>query len=104
MAVALALGTAAAFAQQAPQTTDQPAAAQTTAPASTGLQEVVVTATKRTENVQNVPISIQAFTTSEMQEKNLTDLHALAALSPGVNLDAGAPFSGDKSVLSASIR
>ena len=30
--------------------------------------------------------------------------HALSNLTPGVNLDAGAPFSGDKSVLSASIR
>jgi iron complex outermembrane recepter protein len=103
MAVGLALGTAGAFAQQAPAT-GQPAAAQTTAEATTGLQEVVVTATKRSENVQNVPISIQAFTTSEMQEKNLTDIHTLGALTPGVNLDAGSPFSGDKSVLSASIR
>jgi hypothetical protein len=39
-----------------------------------------------------------------MQERNLTDIKSLGNLTPGVNLDAGAPFSGDRSVLSASIR
>src|SRR5262249_55231143 len=34
----------------------------------------------------------------------LNDVHALSNLTPSVNLDAGAPFSGDRSVLSASIR
>ncbi len=101
--VALALAAGGAFAQQA-QTTDQPATAQAAAAPSGELQEVVVTATKRAQNIQNVPISVQAFTTTEMQEKNITDIHTLGALTPGVNLDAGAPFSGDKSVLSASIR
>ncbi|HXS26177.1 MAG TPA: TonB-dependent receptor, partial [Steroidobacteraceae bacterium] len=102
LAVALALGATGAFAQQAPATDQGTAPA--TAATSSGLQEVVVTATKRAQNIQNVPISVQAFTTAEMQEKNLTDIHTLGALTPGVNLDAGAPFSGDKSVLSASIR
>jgi iron complex outermembrane receptor protein len=68
------------------------------------LEEVVVTAERREENIQNVPISVQAFTAENLQERNLTDIHALGNLTPGVNLDAGAPFSGDRSVLSASIR
>jgi iron complex outermembrane recepter protein len=68
------------------------------------LEEVVVTAERREENIQNVPISVQAFTADTLQERNLTDIHALGNLTPGVNLDAGAPFSGDRSVLSASIR
>ncbi|MGH8221276.1 MAG: TonB-dependent receptor [Steroidobacteraceae bacterium] len=101
VAVALALGATGAFAQQA-QTTPAPATAGTSE--SGGLQEVVVTATKRTENVQNVPISVAAFTTAALQERNITDIHSLTNLTPGVNLDAGAPFSGDRSVLSASIR
>ncbi|HTV52259.1 MAG TPA: TonB-dependent receptor [Steroidobacteraceae bacterium] len=93
---------AAAQAQASPPA---PAAqAQTPAAAPGALQEVVVTATKRTQSVQDVPLTVQAFTTTELQEKNLTDIHALSSLTPGVNLDAGAPFSGDKSVLSASIR
>ena len=39
-----------------------------------------------------------------MQSRNITDIKSLGNLTPGVNLDAGAPFSGDRSVLSASIR
>jgi iron complex outermembrane receptor protein len=69
-----------------------------------GLEEIVVTAQKRSENIQNVPIAITAFTADTLRSKNLTDLHSLSNLTPNVNLDGGAPFSGDSSVLSASIR
>ncbi|HEY0746774.1 MAG TPA: TonB-dependent receptor [Steroidobacteraceae bacterium] len=69
-----------------------------------GLEEIVVTAERRSENIQNVPIAVTAFTSDTLQSRNLTDIHALGNLTPGVNLDAGAPFSGDRSVLSASIR
>ena len=68
------------------------------------LVEVVVTAERRAENVQNVPITVSAFTAETMQSRNITSIQALGNLTPGVNLDAGAPFSGDRSVLSASIR
>ena len=75
------------------------------APTDTGvLEEVIVTAQRRSENVQNVPIAITAFTAESLQSRNLVDVRAIGNLSPGVNLDAGAPFSGDRSVLSASIR
>ncbi len=69
-----------------------------------GLVEIVVTAERREENIQKVPISVAAFTADAMQSRDLGDIHALGNLTPGVNLDAGAPFSGDRSVLSASIR
>jgi len=68
------------------------------------LEEIVVTAQKRSENVQKVPIAITAFTAETLQSKGLNNLHALSNLTPNVNLDGGAPFSGDSSVLSASIR
>ena len=68
------------------------------------LEEVVVTAERREENIQNVPITVSAFSAETMQSRNLTDIKSLGNLTPGVNLDAGAPFSGDRSVLSASIR
>jgi iron complex outermembrane receptor protein len=68
------------------------------------LEEIVVTAQKRSENVQNVPIAITAFTAETLRSKGLTDVHSLSNLTPNVNLDGGAPFSGDSSVLSASIR
>src|SRR6185295_3237510 len=68
------------------------------------LQEVVVTSQRRSANIQSVPIAISAFTSETLQAKGVTDVHALSNLTPGVNLDAGSPFSGDRSVLSASIR
>lgn len=68
------------------------------------LREVVVTAQYRRQNVQNVPIAITTFTPSTLRDRNITSLAQLSDLSPGVTLTAGAPFSGDRSVLSASIR
>ncbi|HEV2702830.1 MAG TPA: TonB-dependent receptor [Steroidobacteraceae bacterium] len=94
----LAIGTGGAYAQTAPA----PAAA-AAADADT-LQEVVVTAERRSENVQTVPIAITAFTSDTLQQRNLTSVNALGDLTPSVNLQAGSPFSGDRSVLSASIR
>lgn len=83
-------------AQQQPPATEPQAGPQ--------LQEVVVTAQKRQQNIQTVPIAISAFTSQQLQQQNVTSLAALSAQTPGVQFDAGAPFSGDSSVLSASIR
>ncbi|MBX5461847.1 MAG: TonB-dependent receptor [Steroidobacteraceae bacterium] len=68
------------------------------------IQEVTVTAQKREQNIQNVPIAITAFTADTLKEKSIGDINALSNLTPNVNLDASSPFSGDSSVLSASIR
>lgn len=68
------------------------------------IETVTVTAEKRAENIQNVPIAITAFTGSALEDKGVTSLSGLSALTPNVTLDAGTPFSGDSSVLSASIR
>jgi iron complex outermembrane receptor protein len=73
-------------------------------PSSTALEEITVTAEKRSENVQNVPIAITAFSENTLRAKGITDLHELTGLIPNVNLDQGSPFSGSNSVLSASIR
>ena len=94
----LATSSSGVYAQTAPTT---PSA---TSDTSGALQEVVVTAERRSENIQTVPIAITAFTADTLQQRNLTSVNALGNLTPGVNLDAGAPFSGDRSVLSASIR
>ncbi|MGA2843214.1 MAG: TonB-dependent receptor [Steroidobacteraceae bacterium] len=69
-----------------------------------GLEEIVVTAEKRTENIQDVPIAITAFSESMLRDRGITDIHGLSMLVPNVNLDQGSPFSGSNSVLSASIR
>ena len=91
-----ALAAGAAFAQQ-----PAPGAAQSE---SGGLEEIVVTAEKRTENVQSVPIAITAFSAEALQQKGITNISQLSDLTPNVSLDAGAPFSGSDTVLSAYIR
>jgi iron complex outermembrane receptor protein len=68
------------------------------------LQEIVVTAQKRTEDVQQVPIAITAFSAAALQQKGITNISQLSDLTPNVNLDAGTPFSGSDTVLSAYIR
>ncbi len=68
------------------------------------LEEVVVTAQRRRENVQKVPIAITAFTAKTLREKGITEVSGLTRLTPNVNLDTASAFGGANEVLSASIR
>jgi outer membrane receptor protein involved in Fe transport len=79
------------------------AQAQQAAPSST-VEEVVVTAQKTTQNIQNVPIAITAVTAKALQQKGINDVSKLTNIAPNVQLDAGTPFSGSDAVLSAYIR
>src|SRR5690606_22150805 len=49
------------------------------------LEEVVVSARKRDESVLDVPLSLQAFSSDQMQAAGLNDLESLANFTP--NLD-----------------
>jgi iron complex outermembrane receptor protein len=68
------------------------------------IPEIVVTAQKRAQNQQDVPIAITTFTADALQQKNIVDVQGLARLAPSVNLDTASPFGGSNQVLSASIR
>ena len=68
------------------------------------LEEVVVTAQKREQNVQDVPIAITAFTASALQTHGITDVAKMGNFVPNVTLDGGTPFSGSDNVLAAYIR
>jgi iron complex outermembrane receptor protein len=70
----------------------------------TSIQEIVVTAQKRSENVQKVPIAITAFTAQALHDKHIQDVSNLGKLTPNVNLDTASAFGGANEVLSASIR
>src|SRR5580658_299699 len=75
---------AAALTAQAQQASSTPAGAEASGGA---LEEVVVTAERREENIQNVPITVTAFSADTMQSRNLTDIKSLGNLTPGVYLD-----------------
>ncbi|HEY6482455.1 MAG TPA: TonB-dependent receptor [Steroidobacteraceae bacterium] len=66
---------------------------QAAAEASPGLEEVVVTAQKRTENLQDVPLSIQAIGTQQLEQMNVTNFNDYAKLLPSVSFqDSGPSF------------
>lgn len=49
------------------------------------LEEVMVTARKRSESIQDIPISITAFSSKELEEAQIVDLVDLTQHSPGMN-------------------
>ena len=68
------------------QTAAAPAPATAPAPAAdqdTGIDEIIVTAQRREENLQDVPISVSAFGADAIKEKGLTDISRLEGLVPG---------------------
>jgi iron complex outermembrane recepter protein len=58
-----------------------------------GLTEVVVTAQKRTENLQDVPLSIQAIGTEKLEQMNVSNFNDYAKMLPTVSFqDSGPAF------------
>jgi iron complex outermembrane receptor protein len=71
----------------------QPAASQT-APTSSdsSLGQIVVTARRRAENLQDVPVAVTAFTPKMLQEKAITDRTSLADNTPSLfTINGGYP-------------
>ncbi len=52
---------------------------------SGSLEEIVVTATRRVERLQDVPVSVLAFSQEKMDAQGLKNVDDLARLSPGLN-------------------
>jgi outer membrane receptor protein involved in Fe transport len=61
---------------------------------SAGLEEVVVTATKRSENIQDTPLAVQAFSGEQLVAMGAMDVSDWAPLVPGLAIQDNGP--GDK--------
>lgn len=81
--IALAAGTAPAFAQTATAPANQQSGEQR---AQTD-NEIIVTATRRAERLQDVPISISAYQQAELTEKGIVGFEGIARETPGVVLN-----------------
>src|ERR1700736_5121421 len=62
-------------------------AAAATEPAAGGLEEIVVTATRREENISKAPISVTAFSQDMIDQKGIKDFQYVARFTPGVSID-----------------
>jgi iron complex outermembrane recepter protein len=102
--VFVSLAVAPAWCQSADVASDAVTQSGSPVPSDGAIAEIVVTAQKRSENLQRVPIAITAVTADAMRNRDISDINSVSNLVPNVTFDAGAPFSGSSSVLSASIR
>ena len=59
-----------------------------------GLEEVIVTATKRAQNLQDVPVSVNTISALTIQEAGITDITDVAALVPALTVSTNlSPFA-----------
>jgi iron complex outermembrane receptor protein len=65
--------------------TSMAATADPEAASSGGLEEIVVTATRRSERLQDVPVSVMAFSQEKLDAQGLKSIDDLSRLSPGLN-------------------
>ncbi|HZU62257.1 MAG TPA: TonB-dependent receptor [Novosphingobium sp.] len=84
--LASAIGTL-ALAHQAQAQTTAPAAAP--AASSGAIADIVVTATRRAERLQDVPVSVTAVTSALISRQNVRDINDLPKLVPGLTLNYG---------------
>lgn len=68
---------------QAPETRKQPGA----------VEEIVVTARKREERLQDVPISITAFSSGELEDRHITRIDEIGLATPNLNFDRIGSYS-----------
>jgi len=69
-----------------------------------GIEEIVVTAQKRAQNLQRTPISITAFTAENLAARGLTNIGEIGDFTPNMEFDFTAPISGSSNASSIFIR
>ena len=97
LALAIGGGLPGAYAQaaDAPNPADSSSAA-----AGPSLSEIIVTAEKRSENLQDVPISVIAVSAQQIKDAGITDIRSLTILTPGLTVTS----EGDENITTARIR
>jgi iron complex outermembrane receptor protein len=85
---ALALG--AAHCAQAQDITAQPVASE----AAGGLEDIVVTARRRIESVQSVPVAVTAIPAATIEKLDLTSIEKVASRTPSLNVGRASNGSG----------
>src|SRR5882672_5713066 len=68
-----------------------PAAAAGASATESTLEEIIVTARKRTENLQDVPISIDVFTSKDLQNLGISQFEDYATKTPSISFVSAGP-------------
>lgn len=68
------------------------------------LEEVVVTARKREESLQDTPIAVSAFSSRDMEIRGATDVTDIGAAAPNVSIESSAGVGGLSSAPTVFIR
>ena len=61
---------------------------------SGGLEEIIVTARKREESVQSVPVAVMAISEKTIQQRDITSIEKIAAATPNLNVGRASNGSG----------
>lgn len=69
-----------------------------------GVAEIVVTAQKRSENLQDVPISITAVTSDALEGRGVRSVAEISNFAPNVQLESSAPIVSSSQILTGFIR
>lgn len=69
--------------------------------AATGVEDIVVTATRRSEKLQDVPISVTALSAASLANQGIESVQDVQRATPSLNI---APFPGDPGTASISLR
>ena len=94
LAAAAWVTAAISFAQEAPAPAPDPApapAAETEPAAMRGIEEIIVTAERREQNLQDVAQSITAFSPTDLEEANIQDAYDLQLKVPALVATGGLP-------------
>ncbi|MGA9028159.1 MAG: TonB-dependent receptor [Steroidobacteraceae bacterium] len=70
-------------------------AADATDTSDTGIEEILVTAQRRNESIQNVPITIQAITGTQLQQLSITTFDDVIKYLPNVTFGTNGPGQGE---------
>ena len=91
MSTALAVGVAGTFALIPSQAMAQAQAAPQAAAEESGLEEIVVTAQRRQENLQVVPISVSAISANTLAKSGITGTIQISQIVPAVQITRSGP-------------
>jgi iron complex outermembrane receptor protein len=74
------------------------------APAASGLEEIVVTARRREESLQDTPVAISAFTGAALERQQIFSTQDLDRVTPNLQFAAYGPLTGNNSAAQIFIR